>query len=99
LENLSTYSILMMQLSTGSTVLLTSLICDKTLPTHFLFQSHCACLYGFFFFYFCFPVSKLTFAIYCLISSLISCFIESSLNWILLKGQADAALNYFCFLR
>lgn len=51
-----------------------------------------------FFFDFCLPVSKLPFDIYCLISSLISCFIESRLNWILLKVQADAALNYFCFL-
>lgn len=48
---------------------------------------------------FCLPVSKLTFDIYCLISSLISCFIESRLNWILLKVQADAPLNYFCFLQ
>lgn len=48
---------------------------------------------------FCLPVSKLTFDIYCLISSLISCFKEPKLNWILLKVRADAALNYFCFLR
>lgn len=33
-----------------------------------------------FFFDFCLPVSKLTFDIYCLISSLISCFIETRLN-------------------
>lgn len=46
-----------------------------------------------------FPISNLTFDIYCLISSLISCFMESRLNGIILKGQADAAVNYFCFLR
>lgn len=33
-----------------------------------------------FFFDFCLPVSKLTFDIYCLISFLISCFIETRLN-------------------
>lgn len=54
---------------------------------------------GGFFFDVCLPVSMLPLATYCLIPSLISCFLESRLNWILLQGQAGAAFSYLCSLQ